>query len=174
MQKQNKKNYKLCNIMLNSIYPFQFNKDSGQDLCESYKLIYNSFLLIKNNKNVFQTILEWNNNKYIKCLDINISLCDLIYMLTHVYLKYPNETVLFHQILTEIESLYFTLFNEEDLIIKNDILLQYYNQIREIDKIYNGLKHVYNEEMDKRLVLDDRFTNKYDKDRNSLSLDFKI
>lgn len=163
---QSKKNDKLYNIMLKSIYPFQFTTNLGQDLQESYKLIYNSTLLIKNNKDIFQSILKWNNDEYIKYLKNNLLLCDLIYMLTHVYLRYPYETKLFHNILIEIENLYFTLFNEEELIIKNDLLLQYYNQIKEIDKIYNRLKHVYNTEMDKLLVWDDKFTKKYDKDRN--------
>jgi len=127
-------NTKLINILKNSIYPFQFNKDCGEDLYESYKLISNSFLLIKNNKTVFQSTLGWDNKEYLKYLNINLCLIDLIYMLTHVYLRYTDETKLFHNILAEIESLYFTLFNEEDLIIKNDQLLQYYNQIKQIFK----------------------------------------
>lgn len=165
---QSKKNDKLYNIMLKSIYPFQFNTNSGQDLQESYKLIYNSTLLIKNNTDTFQSVLKWNNDEYIKYLNINLLLCDLIYMLTNVYLRYPYETKLFHNILTEIESLYFTLFNEEELIIKNNQLLQYYNQIKEIDKIYNRLKHVYNAEMDKLLAWDDKFTKKYDEDKKEI------
>lgn len=167
-------NTKLINILKSSIYPFQFNKDCGEDLYKSYRLIYNSTLLIKNNKNIFQSVLGWNEKYYNKLALDNLLICDLIYMLTHVYLKYPDETKLFHNILTEIESLYFTLFNEEELIIKNDLLIQYYNQIKEIVRIYNKLKHVYNAEMDNLLAIDDKFIKEFDKNRKKfLSLYLK-
>lgn len=159
-------NTKLINILKNSIYPFQFNKDCGTELLKSYNLIYKCYKDIKNNKIIFQNTLNWDDDQYNKGLLNTLLICDLIYMLTHTYLKYTKETMLFHNILTELESLYFTLFNEEDLIIKNDQLLQYYNQIKQIVRIYNKLKHVYNVEMDKLLVWDDKFTKKYDKDRS--------
>ena len=163
-----KKNERLYNIMMDSLYPFKFNIDSGKDLQKSYTLIYKSYIIARKNQFIFQSVLGWNNKEYLNYLNTISTLCDQIYMLTHTYLRYQTETQLFNNILSEVESLYFTLFNDEHLILKSDQINQHYNKIKEISKVYNKLRLVYTIEMDKLLMLDDRFKKKYDLEKKEI------
>lgn len=164
-------NEKLIYIMKNSLYPFQFNIDCGKNLFKTYNLICDCYKILKNNQNNFQTIFKKNNIIYNEFLLYNLTLCDQIFMLTHVYLKYPKETVLFHNILSEIENIYFLFFNDEKSFKDNNQIKLYYENIIEIHSIYYKLRNVYNSEMDYKLTLNDRIIMQSKKDRE-LTLKF--
>src|SRR5690606_18719456 len=113
-----------------------------------YSLIFFSYVLVKNNKKIFQTALSWNNAQYYQFLYNNLLVCDQIYMLAHTYLKYHQETIVFNNILIEIESLYLSLFTEEALFQNSPIILKYYNLIYDLYKIYNNYKKFYIKDVD--------------------------
>lgn len=157
--------------MKNSIYPFQFNTDCGKELFKTYNLMCNCYKILNNNQNNLQTIFEWNNIIYKEFLLYNLTLCDQIFMLTHVYLKYSQETLLFHRILSEIENIYFIFFNDEILFSDDSQINLYYENIIEIHNIYYKLRNVYSSEMDYKLTLNDRIIMQSKKDRE-LTLKF--
>lgn len=156
-------NIKLINILKSSIYPFKFNKDVGNTLKQSYSLIFSSYVLVKNNKKIFKTALSWNNAQYYQFLYSNLLVCDQIYMLTHTYLKYPQETIVFNNILIELESLYLSLFTEEALFQDSKIILKYYNLIDNLYKMYNNYKQFYIKDVNIGLAKEDKLIKQYEK-----------
>lgn len=155
-------NIKLTNILKDSIYPFQCNKNAGNTLKQSYYLMFSSYILVKNNKKTFQNILNWNNDQYYQFLYNNLLVCDQIYMLTQTYLKYSQESTLFNNILIEIESLYLSLFTEEHLFKDSILMYKYYNIIFDLFKVYNNYKKFYTKEVDLGLAKEDKFLKRYE------------